>query len=150
MSEQSFSGETTPIEQRRAAFAVRGAYNLTFDAMRKACSGERAIDVPAESTRRMRIANDGKRADLASDNQVAMKERPPAARFSPAIVAPAPDDARRRRRGAGNCTAFSASSPAAGSPDRAFAAAARIDLSYAAKMSENRSNTPTEHGQFTL
>ncbi|MGA2487693.1 MAG: hypothetical protein ABSF49_17160 [Roseiarcus sp.] len=99
----------------------------------------------------MRIANDGKLADLAFDNLVAMKERsPPATRLSPAIVARASDDARRRRRGAGNCTAFSASSPDAGSPDRTFAAAARIDLSYAAKMSENRSNTPAEYGQFTL
>jgi hypothetical protein len=79
---------TAESRVRRAA-----AYDLVFDVMREACSEERVIDVPAESTRRMRTANGGKLADLASDNQVAMKERPPAARFSSAIVARAPDDA---------------------------------------------------------
>jgi len=76
MTDQTLSGKTVPVEQLRAALAVRAAaYAHVFDVVRESYGEERAVEVLGEATWRMGAANGDKFADLAPDDLVGLKER---------------------------------------------------------------------------
>lgn len=76
MTDHVHSSKTVPVEQLRAAFAVRAAaYAHVFDVVRESYGEERAVEVLGEATRRMGAENGAKFADLAPDNLVGLKER---------------------------------------------------------------------------